>query len=41
MEWEKREKALRENRIEVTDVMVDNLEKTSKLTNTSLTWLED
>ena len=41
MEWEKRDKALRENRIEVTDVMVDNLEKTSKLTNTSLTWLED
>ena len=41
MEWEKREKALRENRIQVTDVMVENLEKTSKLTNTSLTWLEE
>lgn len=39
MEWDKREKALAENRLEMTDVMADNLEKLSEMTGVSLSWL--
>lgn len=41
MEWSKRERALRENRIQLTDVMADNLKRTAELTKTNITWLED
>ena len=40
MEWDKREKALKDDRIEITDVMADNLEKLAKLTDTDLRWPE-
>lgn len=40
MEWEKREKALKEDRLELTDVMADNMEKLAAMENISLSWLE-
>ena len=41
MEWEKREKALAENRLELADNMAENLERAAALTKTSLHWLAD
>ena len=38
MEWDKRERALRDDRIEITDVMADNLKKLAELTDTDLKW---
>ena len=40
MEWTKREKALAENRLELTDVMVDNLEKLAGMYGMSVRFLE-
>ena len=39
MEWDKREKALAENRLELTDVMASNLEKLSAMTGVAIEWL--
>jgi len=39
MEWARRDKALRENRLELTDVMADNLEKLSVLYGLELRFL--
>ncbi len=41
MEWEKREKALAADRIELTDVMAENMEKLSALTGEPIRWLAD
>lgn len=40
MEWTKREKALAENRLELTDVMVENLEKLAGMYGMSVGFLE-
>jgi ureidoglycolate dehydrogenase (NAD+) len=39
MEWTKREKALQTGRITLTDAMVENMEKLSKLTGISIRWM--
>lgn len=41
MEWERREKVLAENRLELTDNMAENLDKAATLTKTRLPWLTD
>ena len=41
MEWDKREKALAQNRLELADNMAENLEKAAALTKTSLHWLAE
>lgn len=41
MEWNRRDKALADNRLEISDNMADNLEKAAALTKTGLNWLAE
>ncbi|MDD3334319.1 MAG: Ldh family oxidoreductase [Eubacteriales bacterium] len=40
MEWDKRDKALATNRLELTDVMAANMDKLSQMTGVAVPWLE-
>ena len=40
MEWARREKALAEDRLELTDAMVENMEKLSEMLKMPIRWLE-